>query len=95
MATALPRKDSDTVTGRITRFETATETMADYIGYLRNEIRDEKKNTLPDQARIAALDEQCWAVVNERKAITFENEALIRKALYVYAPFMKALRSGS
>jgi len=69
--------------------------MTDYIGYLRNEIRDEKKITMPDQARIAALEEQCWAIVNERKAITFEDEALIRKALYVYAPFLKALRSGS
>ncbi len=92
MASAVPENERDTA-GEIAIFQTATETMACYIGYLRNQIREESKQSVPNEDRIRALDEQCWSVVRERKAITLDNEALIRKALYVYAPFLKALRS--
>jgi hypothetical protein len=85
----------DTLTARNTRFETAVEILAGYTGYLRNEIRAEKQKESPDSARVAALDEQCSQLLDERKRITFEDTDLINKVLYVYGMVLKALYKGS
>jgi hypothetical protein len=81
----------DTLTGQIVRLETATETMMSYIGYLNTEIMKEEDRTNPNQAKIKALRSQKNVVLDERRAITPDNEELIAKAIYVYAPIMKAL----
>ena len=41
--------------------------------------------------KIEAMQEQMDAVSKERKAITPSNKKLIARAIYVYAPIMKAL----
>lgn len=81
----------DTETARIVRLETATETMMAYIGYLNTEIMKEEDEPKPNQAKLKALSIQKNAVLDERQAITPVNEDLISKAVYVYAPIMKAL----
>ncbi len=97
MSTALRKQEpelpdwQDTETHRIVRLEIATETMMSYIGYLNTEIMKEEDQPKPDQARIKALESQKKAVWDERRAITPDNEELIAKAIYVYAPIMKAL----
>lgn len=73
------------------RFETAIETMMEYVGYLTNQVIEEENSPNPNQAKIEALREQKQALMAERKALYFGNEKLIAKAIYVYAPIMKAL----
>jgi hypothetical protein len=51
----------------------------------------EEDRTNPNQAKIKALRSQKNVVLDERRAITPDNEELIAKAIYVYAPIMKAL----
>jgi len=80
----------DTETGQIVRLEVATETMMSYIGYLNTEIMKEEDQPKPNQARIDALEKQMQTVSSERRAIA-SDEKLIDKAIYVYAPIMKAL----
>jgi hypothetical protein len=65
--------------------------MMSYIGYLNTEIMKEEDRTNPNQAKIKALRSQKNVVLDERRAITPDNEELIAKAIYVYAPIMKAL----
>ena len=86
-----PSDPQDTVTAQIVRLETATETMAAYIGYLSNQIIEEEDQPSPNQLKIKALQAQLDTVVDEKHAITSDNTDLIAKALYVYAPIMKAL----
>ena len=90
-----PRDPHETETGQIVRLEVATETMAAYIGYLNTQrMKEEEDQPKPNQAKIKALREQQLHVVRERKEITPDNEELIAKALYIYAPIMKALYAG-
>ncbi len=97
MSTALPKEDNysidphETLTGKIVQLETATETMMAYIGYLSTQIMNEEAQPVPNQNRIKALEEQMQQISKERREITPENGRLIAKALYVYAPVMKAL----
>lgn len=97
MSTALQKQDPifpephETETSKIVMLETATETMMAYIGYLNTEIMKEEDQPKPNQAKIQALQDQMDVVSKERKAITPSNEKLIARALYVYAPIMKAL----
>jgi len=88
-----PIDPHETLTAQIVRLETATETMMSYIGYLNTEIMKEEEMPKPNQSRIQALEEQMQAVSRERHAITPEDQKLIAKALYIYAPIMKALGS--
>jgi hypothetical protein len=96
MSTAVRKQDASlpdpeqTETGQIVRLETATETMMAYIGYLNTQIHTEEDQPKPNQAKIKALTEQKNAVLDERHAITPDNEDLIARALYIYAPIMKA-----
>lgn len=83
--------ETETETMKIARLETATETMMAYIGYLNTQIFNEEKLTDPDLAKIQALEEQIQVVLAERNAIRPDNEKLIARAIYVYAPIMKAL----
>jgi len=97
MSTALRKEEQelpdyrDTLTHKIVQLETATETMMAYVGYLNTEIMKEQEQQKPNQARIDALEEQMQTVLKERHAILPEDEKLIAKAIYVYAPIMKAL----
>lgn len=97
MSTALPKQEPvlpdpyDTETAEIVRLETATETMMAYIGYLNTEIMKEEEKAKPNLLKIEAMQEQMDAVSKERKAITPSNKKLIARAIYVYAPIMKAL----
>jgi hypothetical protein len=51
----------------------------------------EEDKAKPNLLKIQALQDQMDAVSKERKAITPSNEKLIARAIYVYAPIMKAL----
>ncbi len=100
MNTALPKEDNysidphETLTGKIVQLETATETMMAYIGYLSTQILNEEVQPVPNQNRIKALEEQMRTISKERREIMPDNGRLIAKALYVYAPIMKALYSA-
>jgi hypothetical protein len=65
--------------------------MMAYIGYLNTEIMKEEDKPKPNQAKLKALEAQKNTVLDERHAITPDADELIAKALYVYAPIMKAL----
>lgn len=73
------------------RLETATETLAEYIGYLRSEIRGERSKPEPNIERIEALEHEAGIVLGERRAMSPTNTALINRALYVYAPLLKPM----
>lgn len=75
----------------IAKLEAATETLAEYIGYLNSEIDAEQDKSGPNADRIAALERELDSVVDERHALTPDNSALIDRALYVYAPFLKTM----
>jgi hypothetical protein len=95
MSTALRKPDPhETETAKIVRLETATETMMAYIGYLNTQIHKEEDQPNPNQAKIKALRDQKNVVVDERHAITPDHQDLIAKALYIYAPIMKAFYDG-
>ena len=97
MSTALRKEDSEfpdpheTETSKIVMLETATETMMAYIGYLNTEIHKEEDRLKPNLVKIKALQGQKNMVLDERQAIGSESHDLIAKAVYVYAPLMKAL----
>ncbi|NJL70872.1 MAG: hypothetical protein HC888_04290 [Candidatus Competibacteraceae bacterium] len=97
MSTALRKQEPvlpdphETETAEIVRLETATETMMAYIGYLNTEIMKEEDKPKPNMLKIQALQDQMDAVSKERKLITPSNKKLIAKAIYVYAPIMKAI----
>jgi hypothetical protein len=102
MTTALPKSNPDqpiepefeTETMKIATYETATETISAYLGYLNTQIFYEEKQPHPNQLKIRALEEQIKAVAKERKAILPDDEMLIAKSLYIYAPIMKALHAN-
>lgn len=81
----------ETETHKIVQLETATETMMAYVGYLNTEIMKEQDLPSPNQSKIDALEEQLQTVLKERHAILPDDEKLIAKAIYIYAPIMKAL----
>lgn len=81
----------ETETHQIVRLEVATETMMAYVGYLNTEIMKEQELPSPNQSKIDALEEQLQTVLKERHAILPDDEKLIAKAIYIYAPIMKAL----
>ncbi|AIV49824.1 MULTISPECIES: hypothetical protein [pseudomallei group] len=83
------------LTALTARLETATETLAEYIGYLNGEIDAEQDKAEPDAERVEALEQQLDIVIGERRAISPDNLALINRALYIYAPFLKLLRSST
>lgn len=87
-----PPEREKTETEKIVELETATETMAAYIGYLTTQIHKEEDNPMPDQARITALRAQKNVILDERE-ILVDREDLIAKAIYIYGPIMKALYS--
>lgn len=73
------------------RLEAATETLAEYIGYLNSEIGAEEDRGEPNLGRIEALGHELEILVDERRAITPDNLDLINRALYVYAPLLKPM----
>ncbi len=96
MSTALKKEQpspepAKTQTEKIVELESATETMAAYIGYLTTQIHKEEDKPAPDEARIKALTAQKNVILDERRAMRPDNEELIAKAIYVYGPIMKAL----
>ncbi|WP_218834706.1 hypothetical protein [Burkholderia ubonensis] len=76
------------------RLEAATETLAEYIGYLSGEIDAELDKAAPNNGRIEALKHELEMVLDERRAIALDDLALIDRALYVRAPFLKLLRGA-
>lgn len=76
------------------RLEAATETLAEYIGYLHSEIDAEQDKAEPNIGRIEALTHELETVLDERRAITPDDTGLINRALYVRAPFLKLLRNA-
>lgn len=73
------------------RLEAATETLAEYIGYLDGEIDVEEEKEEPDLRRLEALNDELDKVLDERRAVTPDNIRLINRSLYVYAPFLKLM----
>lgn len=49
------------------RLEAATETLAEYIGYLNSEIDAEQDKAEPNAGRIEALEHELEIVVDERR----------------------------
>lgn len=90
-----PQDPHETETGKIVRLETATETMMAYIGYLNTQILNEEDQPHPNETKLKALELQKNVLLDERKAIMPDSEELIAKAIYVYAPIMKALYAGN
>lgn len=64
--------------------------MMHYIGFLSNEIMDEEQQEKPNQGKLDALDKQIKMVYKERESIRSDNYEMINRALYVYAPIVKA-----
>ncbi len=75
------------------RLEAATETLAEYIGYLSGEIDTEQEKVEPNPERITALERQLDIVLGERRALTPSNRDIINRALYVYAPMLKPMHA--
>lgn len=73
------------------RLETATETLAEVIGCLSACIGAEEELPAPDLAKLTALRAYQQDVLRERKAIAPGNTAIIDRAIYVYAPWLKAM----
>lgn len=71
--------------------ETATETMAAYIGYLNTQIVNEENQETPNQGKLKALEAQKSQVLKERREMRPDNYELIARAIYIYGPIMKAL----
>ena len=71
------------------RLDTATETLAEYIGNLHSENDSEQERSAPNSERIAALVRELGIVLGERRALTPTNRDIINRALYVYAPMLK------
>lgn len=97
MSTALRKEEpvlpdpDDTLSAHIVRIETATETMMAYIGYLNTRIHTEEDQLTPNQAKLQALKLQKNVLLEERRAISSDTPDLIAKALYIYAPLVKAI----
>ena len=77
------------------RLEAATETLAEYTGYLNREIDLEQEQAAPNYERIAALDHELTTVLGERRALTPSNRDIINRALYIYAPVLKRMHGGT
>lgn len=77
-------------TATAVEIERATETMMAYVGHLNTEIMKEEALENPNKEKIDAMQLQLDLVFKERKAIITDRK-LVSKALYVYAPIMKAL----
>ncbi|CBL45897.1 Conserved hypothetical protein [gamma proteobacterium HdN1] len=75
------------------RLEAATETLAEYIGYLSGEIDAEQEKVEPNTERITALERELDTVLGERRALTPNNRDIINRALYVYAPMLKPMHA--
>lgn len=73
----------------IARLETATETLAEYIGYLSGAVDAERDRPDPNVGRIEALEHELDIVLGERRALTPDNIDLINRSLYVYAPLLR------
>lgn len=73
------------------RLEVATETLAEYIGYLSGEIDAEQDKLEPNADRIDALEQELDGVIDERRALAPDNAMLINRVVYVYAPFLKQM----
>lgn len=73
------------------RLETATETLAEYIGYLNSEIDTEQGKSAPNTGRVDALEHELDIVLGERRMLTPDNLNIINRALYVYAPLLKPM----
>ena len=75
------------------RLEAATETLAEYIGYLNGEIGTEQDQAAPNVERITSLESELGHVLAERRAMTPSNRDIINRALYVYAPKLKPIHA--
>lgn len=73
------------------RLEAATETLAEYIGYLSGEIDSEREREAPNPERITALESELASVLAERRALTPIHRDIINRALYIYAPVLKRM----
>lgn len=73
------------------RLEAATETLAEYIGYLNGEIDAELESVNPNRERVSALEHELGIVLGERRSVTPDAHAIISRALYIYAPRLKAM----
>ncbi len=61
------------------------------IGLLRTERLNEQKKSSPNQEKIQTLKKQQNAIIDERDTMLLDNDELIDKAIYVYAPTVKAI----
>ena len=77
------------------RLEAATETLAEYIGYLNCEIDTEQEKVEPNPERITALEHELDIVLGERRALTPSNRDIINRALSSYTPVLKRMHGGT
>lgn len=87
-----PQQEPEKTEGqKIAELESATETMAAYVGYLSTKILNEEDQERPNQEKLRALEAQKDQVLKERREMRPDNHELIAKARYIYGPIMKAL----
>lgn len=72
-------------------FEVAVESLAAYLGWLDREIHRESLLATPNEVKLLALRVERDRIVHERKRITPERLDLVGRAVFVYAPFVKAV----
>lgn len=85
--------DAASLIAETARLETATETLAEYIGYLNSEVDSEQEKVSPNLERVAALEHELAIILGERRALTPSKRDIINRALYVYAPILKTMHS--
>ena len=74
------------------QLEIAMETIAEYIGLFNMWITHEEAEEYPNQAKIDMMEAEIASALQERKSLDPDNPQTLHKALYVYAPLLKATR---
>lgn len=74
--------------------EIAMETLAEYKAFFFKRLLEEEEKDSPDGVKIAVLKEEIRKVREERKALNPGDVSTLYRALYIYAPLLKAVRHG-
>jgi len=73
----------------ITMFEMVNDTMQNMIRIKMAAIYAEEAKATPDAAKIAELDAEVTAILKEKRAVSFRDEASMRRAESKYAPLLR------
>jgi hypothetical protein len=84
----------DTLTGLKAPFDKAKETMRICLVHLDARLMNEESSAEPIAAKLKALRTQIEIIKEERDNLSPDDHDLISKALYIYAPIMRAIYSS-